>query len=80
MRPSMKAAIALGAWMRYGYRLKPIVDPSQKDACGNPARIGIMEIDAEQAKVVAEIFEGFARGYSYLTAVPLRDTAKSAPF
>jgi hypothetical protein len=52
----------------YGYRLKPIQDPSQKDAYGNPARIGtVMEIESEQAKVVAEIFDSYVRGVSYFT-------------
>jgi len=50
----------------YGYRLKPILDPSQHDAYGNPARIGtVLEIDSDQGKVVAEIFERYAAGVSY---------------
>jgi site-specific DNA recombinase len=52
----------------YGYRLKPILDSSQNDAYGNPARMGtVLEIDAGQARIVAEIFKKFARGYSYFT-------------
>lgn len=50
----------------YGYRLKPILDTSQKDAYGNPARVGtVLEIDSEQAMVIGEIFESYARGVSY---------------
>src|SRR5688572_33158710 len=45
----------------YGFRLKPILDPSQRDAYGQSARIGTrLEIDPEQAKVVREIFQRFA--------------------
>lgn len=52
----------------YGYSLKPILDPSNKDAYGNPARVGtVLEIDEAQAKIVAEIFDGYARGISYFT-------------
>lgn len=43
----------------YGYRLKPILDPTKKDAYGNPARVGtVSDIDEAQAKIVAEIFDG----------------------
>lgn len=32
----------------YGFKLKPIVDPTQRDAYGQPARIGtVLEIDGE---------------------------------
>jgi len=49
-----------------GYRLKPILDQSQHDAYGNPARIGtVLEIDSEQGKIVAEIFDRYAAGVSY---------------
>lgn len=52
----------------YGYRLKPILDTSQSDAYGNPARIGtVLEVDGEQAKVVVEIFESYGQGTSYFT-------------
>lgn len=47
----------------YGYRLRPIQDPSQKDAYGNPARIGtVLEIESEQAKVVARDFRKLRSG------------------
>jgi DNA invertase Pin-like site-specific DNA recombinase len=49
----------------YGYRLKPILDPSCLDAYGQPARIGsTLVVDSEQAKVVTEIFESYASGMS----------------
>ena len=52
----------------YGYRLKPILDPSQNDAYGNPARIGtVLELDPEQADIVREIFESYARGFSHFS-------------
>lgn len=52
----------------YGYRLKPILDPSQNDAYGNPARIGtVLELDPEQADIVRKIFEGYARGFSHFS-------------
>lgn len=52
----------------YGYRLKPILDPSQNDAYGNPARIGtVLELDPEQAEIVREIFESYARGFSHFS-------------
>jgi hypothetical protein len=50
----------------YGYRLKPILDPNDRDAYGNPSRIGtVLEIDRVQAEIVAEIFASYARGVSY---------------
>lgn len=50
------------------YSRKPILDPSNKDAYGNPARVGaVLGIDEAQAKIVAEIFDGYARGISYFT-------------
>ncbi|MBM0108613.1 recombinase family protein [Steroidobacter sp. S1-65] len=52
----------------YGYRLKPILDPTQKDAYGESARIGtVLEIDSDQAAVISEIFESYARGISYFS-------------
>lgn len=52
----------------YGYRLKPITDACQRDAYGQAARIGtVLEIDAEQAAVVRQIFEGYASGLSCMT-------------
>jgi site-specific DNA recombinase len=48
------------------YRLKPILDPNDRDAYGNPSRIGtVLEIDKVQAETVAEIFASYARGVSY---------------
>jgi DNA invertase Pin-like site-specific DNA recombinase len=50
----------------YGYRLKPILDPNDRDAYGNPSRIKtVLEIDKAQAEIVAEIFASYARGVSY---------------
>jgi DNA invertase Pin-like site-specific DNA recombinase len=52
----------------YGYRLKPVLDPSRLDAYGQPSRIGtVLEIDDEQAAVVREMFTRFAEGASCLT-------------
>jgi site-specific DNA recombinase len=52
----------------YGFRLKPILNSSQRDAYGQPARIGTrLEIDPEQADVVRQIFERFVEGTSYTT-------------
>lgn len=49
----------------YGFKLKPIVDPSQRDAYGQPARIGtVLEIDPEQAPIVQEMFERYVEGAS----------------
>ena len=49
----------------YGFRLKPILDPTQRDAYGQPARIGtVLEVDAQQAAVVKEIFTRFVDGES----------------
>jgi DNA invertase Pin-like site-specific DNA recombinase len=62
---------AKGRWCGgkpYGFRLKPILDPSQRDAYGQPARIGtVLEIDREQAAVVREMFARFADGASART-------------
>ena len=50
----------------YGYRLKPILDPSRLDAYGKPAQIGTqLEIDETQAAVVREIFERYIAGQSH---------------
>jgi DNA invertase Pin-like site-specific DNA recombinase len=50
----------------YGYRLKPILDPSQTDAYGRPAKIGtVLEVNQEQAALVSEMFERFVAGESY---------------
>lgn len=51
----------------YGYRLKPVLDPSRLDVYGQPARIGtVLEIDEAQAAVVRDIFARFADGASCL--------------
>jgi site-specific DNA recombinase len=49
----------------YGYRLRPIVDPTQLDAYGQPAKVGTkLEINSEQADVVREMFERYVGGES----------------
>ena len=49
----------------YGYRLRPVTDPSRLDPYGQPANIGTMlVIDAVQAKIVREIFERYCAGDS----------------
>lgn len=49
----------------YGYRLKPVLDPTERDQYGQPAKIGTkLEIDPEQANIVLEIFERHADGAS----------------
>jgi site-specific DNA recombinase len=49
----------------YGFKLKPITDPSQRDAYGQPAKIGtVLEIDTDQAQIVKEIFERYVDGAS----------------
>jgi len=51
----------------YGYRLRRLVDPARRDAYGEPERIGtVLTVDAEQAPIVREIFERYARGESTL--------------
>jgi site-specific DNA recombinase len=51
----------------YGYRLKPVLDPSRLDVYGQPARIGtVLEIDSEQATMVQEIFARYVEGASCL--------------
>lgn len=52
----------------YGYRLKPVLHPTEHDQYGQPAKIGTkLEIDPEQSTVVAEIFQRFAEGASCRT-------------
>ncbi len=49
----------------YGYRHIPIIDESKRDEYGRPIVIAARrEIDPEQARVVLEIFELFARSWS----------------
>lgn len=51
----------------YGFRLKPVLDPTKLDVYGQPARIGtVLEIDSEQAAIVREIFTRFVDGASCL--------------
>ena len=51
----------------YGYRLKPVLDPTRLDVYGQPGRIGtVLEIDSEQAAIVREIFARFVDGASCL--------------
>ncbi len=51
----------------YGFRLKPVLDPTRLDVYGQPARIGtVLEIDSEQAAIVREIFARFVDGASCL--------------
>jgi site-specific DNA recombinase len=51
----------------YGYRLRPIVDRTQRDAYGNPLQIGTqLEVEPKQAKVVQQIFRRFVDGASCL--------------
>jgi site-specific DNA recombinase len=50
----------------YGYRLRPILDHAQRNAYGQPARIGTMlDIDPKQAPVVKQIFTRYAEGASF---------------
>jgi site-specific DNA recombinase len=52
----------------YGYRLRPVLDPSRRDPYGQPERVGThLEIDPEQAPIVKRIFERFVEGASCLT-------------
>lgn len=51
----------------YGFRLKPVLDPTRLDVYGQPARIGtVLEIDSVQAAIVREIFTRFVDGASCL--------------
>src|SRR6185437_4056067 len=50
----------------FGYRLRPVFDPSRKDQYGQAAKIGSkLEIDPQQAEVVREIYQRFADGQSH---------------
>jgi site-specific DNA recombinase len=50
----------------YGYKLKPITDPKQRDAYDNPLQIGTkLQIDAKQAAVIREIFDKYIAGKSH---------------
>lgn len=50
----------------YGYNLRPILDPNQTDAYGQPAKIGTkLEVNEEQAPVVREMFQRFIDGQSH---------------
>ena len=52
----------------YGFKLKPILDSTQRDAYGQPARIGtVLEVDADQAAIVRYIYERFVDGASCTT-------------
>ena len=52
----------------YGYRLRPVLDPSRFDPYGQPVRVGtVLEIDPEQAAIVVGMFERFADGASCLS-------------
>jgi site-specific DNA recombinase len=47
----------------YGYRLKQILDPVERDPFGQPKRIGSqIELHPEQAAIVLEMFERYANG------------------
>lgn len=63
----------------YGFRLKPVLDPSKLDVYGQPARIGtVLEIDSEQAAIVREIFTRFVDGASCL-AISRELNARGVP-
>jgi DNA invertase Pin-like site-specific DNA recombinase len=52
----------------HGYKPRPILDASQRDAYGAPAHIGtVLEIDPAQARVVRQIFQRFIAGASAQT-------------
>lgn len=65
----------------YGYRLKPVLHPTELDQYGQPARIGTkLEIDSDQASIVRRIFERFAEGASCRTiSGELNDEAIPSP-
>jgi site-specific DNA recombinase len=47
----------------YGYRLRQILDPIERDPFGQPKRIGSqLELQPEQAEIVLEMFERYANG------------------
>jgi site-specific DNA recombinase len=50
----------------FGYKLKPITNPKQRDAYDNPLQIGTkLQIDAKQAAVIREIFDKYIAGESH---------------
>jgi site-specific DNA recombinase len=52
----------------YGYGLRPILDPNQRDPYGQPERVGTkLEIDADQAPIVREIYRRYVDGASCRT-------------
>lgn len=63
----------------FGYRLRPILDPVEKDQYGQPARIATkLEIDEGQAEIVKEIFNSYAAGMSCL-AIARELNGRSVP-
>ena len=63
----------------YGYKLKPVLDASQRDAYGNALQIGTMlEIDATHAKIVREIFAKYVAGHSH-RAIATELNARNVP-
>jgi DNA invertase Pin-like site-specific DNA recombinase len=63
----------------YGFRLKPVLDPSRLDVYGQPTRIGtVLEIDSEQAAIVREIFTRFVDSASCL-AISRELNARGVP-
>jgi site-specific DNA recombinase len=63
----------------YGYKLRPITDPKQRDPYGAPLQIGTkLEIDAKQAKVVKEIFQMYVDGQSH-RAIAAELNARGTP-
>jgi site-specific DNA recombinase len=47
----------------YGYRLRQILDPIERDPFGQPKRIGSqLELHPEQSEIVLEMFERYANG------------------
>ncbi|MFI5341843.1 MAG: recombinase family protein [Candidatus Methylomirabilales bacterium] len=65
----------------YGYRSAPLRDPAGRvDKAGQPLVLGTaLAIDAAEARVVRQIFEGFAGGLS-LRAIAHRLNAEAIPF
>lgn len=63
----------------FGYRLRPILDRTRRDAYGQPERIGtVLEIDPEQGPLVHWIFERFVEGASCL-AIATELNARGVP-
>ncbi len=66
-----KGVALKGCWnggKPFGYKLRPVLDPSKKDPYGNLLRVAtVLEVDKEQALVVRSIFERYAEGASCLT-------------